>query len=204
MSRSGSAIAAILVASIPVVSILVVSCAAAEPPSSPGALPPALSQYAPLSVSSLSTFGENVIESQVHRELLKLPFFGVFDHLAFTVDGSTVVLRGQVLQPSLKDDAAEVVANITGVDRVANLITFLPDSPADNAIRLAVFTAIYGHPSMSIYATGGGGAIHVVVQDGRVWLEGQVGSNADAHRAADLASARHGVVSVTNHLTTGR
>jgi hyperosmotically inducible periplasmic protein len=194
MNRSGSAI----------VAILVLSCAVAEGTSPPAALPPTLSQYAPLNVSRISTFGENIIESAVHRELLNLPFFGVFDHLAFTVDGGTVTLRGQVLIPRLRDDAADVVANIEGVGRVVNLVTLLPDSPADNRIRLAVFTAIYGHRSMSLYATvGGGGAIHIIVRGGRVSLEGQVGSNADARRAAELASRQPGVVSITSHLAIG-
>ena len=192
MVRSGSAIAA----------MLVLSCAVARGTSPTAAFPKTLSQYAPLCVSSVSTFGEDLVESEVHRELLGLPFFGVFDHLEFVVNGPTVVLHGQVFHPRLRDDAAEIVAHISGVGQIVNLITFLPDSPADNRIRIAVFTAIYGHPSMSIYTTvGGGGAIHVVVQSGRVALEGQVGSNADARRAAELARAAPGVVSVTNHLT---
>jgi hyperosmotically inducible protein len=195
MSRSGSAIAA----------ILILFCTAAKGTSPIVTLPPTLSQYAPIDVSSLSTFGENLTENAIHRELLCLPFFGVFDHLAFTVDrGGTVTLRGQVLSPRLRDDAADIVANIDGVFQVVNLITILPVDPADNRIRLAVFSAIYGQRSMSLYSTlGGGGAIHIVVRGGRVSLEGQVGSSADARRAAELASVQHGVVSVTSHLTTG-
>lgn len=191
MSRSVLAISA----------ILVVPYATAQNHSG---FPPALSQYAPLSVSSLPSFGENEIESAVRRQLLALPLFGVFDHLAFTVNGGTVVLRGQVLHPILKEDAATVVAALPGVWQVVNMVTLLQDSPADNAVRLAVFSAIYSHPSMSIYATvGGGGAIHVVVQGGRVSLEGQVGSKMDARRAVELASAQPGVVAITSHLTIG-
>jgi hypothetical protein len=195
MNRSGSAIAA----------ILVLFCTAAKATSPTVALPPTLSQYAPIDVSSLSTFGENLIESAVHHELLSLAFFGVFDHLAFTADhAGTVTLHGQVLSPRLRDDAADVVANIDGVFNVVNLITVLPVDPADNRIRLAIFTAIYGHRSMSLYSTlGGGGAIHIVVRGGRVSLEGQVGSIADARTAAEFASKQPGVVSVTSHLTTG-
>ena len=145
------------------------------------------------------------MESEVHRELLHLAFFGVFDHLAFTVKGGTVILHGQVFHPTLKDDAAEVVAGIPGVFQVINLITFLPDDPADNRVRIAVFTAIYGHPSMSVYTTvGSGGAIHVVVQGGRVVLEGEVGSKEDARRAAEWGRGVPGVVSVTSHLTVGQ
>ncbi len=144
------------------------------------------------------------MESEVHRELLNLAFFGVFDHLEFAVQGATVILHGQVFHPDLKYDAARVVKGIPGVAHVVNLITFLPDSPADNRVRIAVFTAIYGHSSMSIYTTqGGGGTIHVVVQSGSVVLEGRVSSNDDARRAAGWARAVPGVVSVTNRLTVG-
>jgi hyperosmotically inducible periplasmic protein len=192
MVRSGSAIAA----------ILVLSGAVVRGTSPSGVFPPDLSHYKPLCVSNVSTFGENLVEGEIHRELLNLPYFGVFDHLDFIVNGFTVVLQGQVFHPRLRDDAAEIVAHISGVGQIVNLITYLPDSPADNRIRIAVFTAIYSHPSMSIYTTvGGGGAIHVVVQSGRVALEGQVGSNADARRAVQLACAVPGVVSVANHLT---
>src|SRR5450631_4185010 len=87
MGRSAFGIAAILVG----------SCVAAEHSSPAVVSPPTLSQYAPLNVANWSTFGENVMESQIHRELLKLPFFGVFDHLAFAAGGGIVVLHGQVL-----------------------------------------------------------------------------------------------------------
>ena len=192
MSRSGSATAA----------ILLLFCATAEGTSPTVALPPTLSQHAPIDVSILSTFGENLVENRIHQELLHLAFFGVFDHLAFTVDRSgTVTLRGEALSPRLRDDAAFVVANLDGVSGVVNLISLLPDSPADNRVRLAVFRAIYGHRSMSLYATmGGGGAIHIVVRGGRVSLEGQVASTADARRAVEMASKQPGVVSITSHL----
>ena len=121
--------------------------------------------------------------------------------IGVAVDGGVVTLRGEALSPRLRDDAAFIVTNLDGVAGVVNLISLLPDSPADNRVRLAVFRAIYGHRSMSVYATmGGGGAIHIVVRGGRVSLEGQVGSTADARRAVEMASKQPGVVSITSHL----
>ena len=122
--------------------------ATAEGTSPTVALPPTLSQYAPIDVSILSTFGENLVENRVHRELLHLAFFGVFDHLAFTVDrGGTVTLARRGAQSQAQGRCGFVVANLDGVAGVVNLITLLPDSPADNRVRLAVFRAIYGHRS---------------------------------------------------------
>jgi hyperosmotically inducible protein len=164
-----------------------------------------LSQFAPLSVSRVSTFGENLIEHGVHCGLLKLPFFGVFDHLAYSVEGDTVVLFGQVMNPNLIADAADVAWTVPGVNRVVNRIRFLPDSPSDNRIRLAIFSAIYSHPSMRHYAfLGAGGAIHIVVEGGAVSLEGEVSSAEVARLACERASTVRGVAKIASHLTIGR
>jgi hyperosmotically inducible protein len=182
----------------PIAAILALSCTATD-----RSYPKNLSQYAPLAASRVSTFGESPLEERVHRALLNLSSFGVFDHLAFTVNGSAVVLFGQAFHPYLREDAADLVATLPGVGQVVDLITYLPNSPADNSIRIAVFSAIYSHPRMSIYSTvGSGGAIHIVVDGGKVSLEGEVGSSVDSRRALSLARVP-GVVAVTNHLTVG-
>src|SRR5947207_10667121 len=66
---------------------------------------------------------------EIRHELVTLPFYGIFDNLAFRVDGGTVTLLGQVTRPTLKDDAERVVKNIEGVERVRNEIEVLPPSP---------------------------------------------------------------------------
>ena len=40
---------------------------------------------------------ERIIK-EVRHELLMLPYFGVFDYIAFKVEGSTVALLGQVVR----------------------------------------------------------------------------------------------------------
>lgn len=40
--------------------------------------------------------GQNRIAREVRHELVMLPYYGVFDNLAFQVDGGTVTLLGQV------------------------------------------------------------------------------------------------------------
>ena len=67
-----------------------------------------LSQWAPLSASRLSTFGENCTESEIHRGLQALHYFGAFDYLAYTVEDSTVLRYGKVLNPDLNGSAATV------------------------------------------------------------------------------------------------
>ncbi len=82
--------------------------------------------------------GYDRIAKEVRHELVMLPYYNVFDNLAFKVDGSTVTLMGQVTRPTLKSDAGRVVKNIEGVEKVVNNIEVLPLSPNDDRIRLAL------------------------------------------------------------------
>ena len=52
---------------------------------------------------------ESRIAKEVRHQLVTLPFFGVFDDLAFRVEGGTVTLLGAVTQPVFKSDAEKVV-----------------------------------------------------------------------------------------------
>ena len=57
---------------------------------------------------------QNLIR-EVRHQLVLLPYYSVFDNLAFKVEGDTVILEGQVVRPSLKSDAEGVVKNIEGI-----------------------------------------------------------------------------------------
>src|SRR5262245_8838615 len=87
---------------------------------------------------------ENRLVREVRHELVTLPYYGVFDDLAFRVDGGKVTLLGQVTRPTLKSDAENVTKRIEGVTQVDNKIAVLPLSPADDQLRIAVYRAIYG------------------------------------------------------------
>src|SRR5450631_4703619 len=92
------------------------------------------------------------ITREVRHELVMLPYYGVFDNLAYRVDGATVTLLGQVTRPALKSDAGNVVKQIEGVDKVDNQIQVLPLSPMDDRIRIAVYRSVYGQPGLDRYA----------------------------------------------------
>ena len=74
---------------------------------------------------------------EIRHELVMLPYYGVFDNLAYRVDGYKVTLMGQVTRPTLKSDAERVVKDIEGVEQVVNNIEVLPLSPNDDRIRMA-------------------------------------------------------------------
>jgi len=140
------------------------------------------------------------LTKEVRHELILLPYYSVFDNLEFRINGSEVILSGQVVRPTLKDDAAGVVKQIEGVTKVTNNIEVLPLSPNDDRIRRAVFHAIYGDPMMERYALGAEQAIHIIVKNGNVTLEGVVANDADKNVANIRANAVPGVFGVTNHL----
>jgi len=55
----------------------------------------------------------------VATRLLLLPYYGVFDNLAYEIkDIDTAVLTGQVARPTLKSDAENVVRKIEGVGKL--------------------------------------------------------------------------------------
>ena len=142
----------------------------------------------------------NRLLREIRHELVMLPYYGVFDNLAFRVDGDTVTLLGQVTRPTLKDDAGRVVKDIEGVEKVVNNIEVLPLSPNDDRIRMAVYRAIYGHPTLNRYSLQAVPPIHIIVKNGNVTLEGVVGSEADKNIANIQANGVSGVFSVTNNL----
>src|SRR5580704_8173336 len=82
---------------------------------------------------------EDRITREVRHELVMLPYYGVFDNLAYRVDGGTVTLMGQVTRPTLKSDAGNAVKRIEGVDKVENQIQVLPLSSLDDRTRVAVY-----------------------------------------------------------------
>lgn len=137
---------------------------------------------------------------KIRKELVTLPFYGVFDNLAFNYEDGVVTLYGQVSRPTLRKDAERVVERVTGVDQVINRIEVLPLSNFDNQIRRAVFRAIYRQPGLDRLAFQAVPPIHIIVKKGNVTLEGVVPNKGDATRAFIAANGVPNVFSVTNNL----
>ncbi len=127
---------------------------------------------------------EQTLNREVHHQLVMVPWFSVFDNLAYSINGSEVTLTGQVRNSAIKRDAENNVKSIEGVTAVHNNIgEILPDSPMDDQIRMAEYRAIYGFPSLQRYAQGAIQPIHIVVNMGHVTLEGVVANQADRDAA---------------------
>jgi len=147
-----------------------------------------------------SSKAQERIIKEVRHELLMLPYFGVFDFIAFKVDGSTVTLLGEVVRPVLKSDAQNAVKHIEGVENVVNQIEVLPPSSMDDRLRLQLFRAIYQYPALQRYELGVQKPIRIIVKNGRVTLEGVVDSEGDKNLAGVRANGVPGIFSVTNNL----
>ena len=156
---------------------------------------PSLAQQNPPSARSTER-----TQREVRHELLMLPYLGVFDNLAFKVDGYNVTLLGQVTRPSLKNDAENVVRKIEGVEKVDNQIEVLPPSPMDDQLRRRLYRAIYGYPSLQKYSLGVQQPIRIIVKSGHITLEGVVDNEGDKNTAGIRAKGVSGTFSVTNNL----
>lgn len=165
----------------------------------------------------------------VRNKLLRLPYYGVFDFLAFTYEKGTVTLSGYAYHAALKADAERAAKEVARVDQVVNKIEQLPVSPMDDDLRWKTYYAIYTDPFLSRYAPGGGmlwGHRHrvplgrfgsaarfpgvepvgnypimIIVKNGRITLMGEVDSDADKTMAEMKARGVSGAFGVDNELT---
>jgi osmotically-inducible protein OsmY len=163
------------------------------------------------------------LAKQIHKQIVTLPQYGVFDNIYFGIKGDTVTLYGKASRPVLKSSAENVVKKLEGVKTVDNQIQVLPVSPNDDRIRTAVYAAIYRYPPLQRYSSARGRmgpgpsvarraggitndppigwhAIHLIVENGNVTLVGVVDSDGDLAIAEMRANQVPGVFSVTNEL----
>jgi hyperosmotically inducible protein len=147
----------------------------------------------------------SAIANQVQHELAMLPWYGVFDHLDYQVNGTEVILNGQVISEhgTTKDDVGKFVRSIPGVTKVVNNIEVLPPSPFDNQIRRAEYRAVFSQADLGRYTLGAIPQVHIIVKNGHVSLEGVVMNQMDKNTAGIVANTVPGVFSVENHLQVG-
>jgi hyperosmotically inducible protein len=146
---------------------------------------------------------EQVLNKEVHHALVMNPWYGVFDNIEYQLNGTQVVLSGQVVLPATKSDAEKAVRHVEGVTQVVDNIQVLPVSGFDDQIRRAEFRAIFSGPTLGRYTMGAVPSIHIIVDNGHVTLEGSVMNQMDANIARIRANSVPGVFAVTNNLHIG-
>lgn len=135
-----------------------------------------------LAAENLQTFRD------VQRQVLGYPHFTIFDSVSAQVEDGVVTLIGKVTMPYKAREIEKRVRRLSGVTEVHNKLEVLPASQLDDRLRFDIARAIYSHPLFHSYATMVNPPIHVVVERGRVTLEGVVNSEVERALARSLAS----------------
>ena len=158
----------------------------------------------------------------IQKEIATLPTYGVFDDIRFSIKDGTVTLKGLASRPTLKSAAENVTKRVEGVQKVVNNIETLPLSRNDDQIRARVYMNIFGHPALQRYSSSRGNiwlsqtnvnfgitqdppmgyhAIHIIVKNGNVTLDGVVDNSGDRAIAEIQANSVPGVFSVENRIS---
>ena len=180
----------------PLVITGLILAAPALPAQQPRAAKPAVAVAA-----AAPTTEESQITHEIRHQLHVLPYYSVFDYITFTLDGSKVTLTGYVLRPTLRADAEAAIRSLEGVSSVKNLIEVLPKSPTDHDLRRAVYRSIFEDSTLQRYAVSDVPAIHIILRNGEVTLEGSVTTEADKSLASARVSSVSGITSVKNNIS---
>ncbi|CAN5328860.1 hypothetical protein BH10ACI2_BH10ACI2_15320 [soil metagenome] len=142
------------------------------------------------------------VEQQIYKKLLSLPNYGVFDHIAFQVNGSSVVLTGKVYSLGTSRLAAANVKDVPGISTVVNNIEDLPPSSFDDSIRRQALRS-FGSHGLGGYFWENNPDVRIIVEHGRITLEGYVYNSGDRNAMNIYANGIPGVFEVTNNLKVG-
>jgi hyperosmotically inducible periplasmic protein len=140
------------------------------------------------------------VQREVMHELRMLNNYTVFDDIKFSVEGGEVTLSGEVVNAVLKSDAEAELKGVQGVSHVTNNIKVLPLSGGDQEIRRAEYRSIYGEAQLSKYGWQSVQAIHIIVENGHVTLEGVVDNTGDKNLAVIRAKSVPGTFGVVDNL----
>lgn len=143
---------------------------------------------------------QTATERKIRKEILSLPYYGVFDAISYEIDGQIVTLKGYVTRPLTKQDAEAQVREIDRVADVINKIEVLPLSSSDDRIRVRIYNAMKNSGSLYRYLLGANPSIRIIVNNGRVKLEGFVNFETDKTLAYVAAREIFGVFDVENNL----
>ena len=144
---------------------------------------------------------EPQLSHEIRHQLFVLPYYSVFDYIAFTLDGDKVTLTGYVVRPTLRANAEAAVKSLEGVSSVKNQIEVLPKSATDDDFRRAVYRSIFEDSTLQRYAASEVPVIHILLRNGEVTLEGVVSSEAEKNLASTRAASVSGIASVKNNIS---
>lgn len=155
-----------------------------------------------LATPALAQRDELAVLRDVQQRVLQYPNFSIFDSVKARLDdGGVLTLTGKVTMPFKRNDISARVARVDGIQQVINEIDVLPVSQFDDSLRWRIAQAIYSNLNFQPFAAMANPPIHVIVENGRVTLEGVVRSNVDRMLARSLVIG-FPAFQVTNDLKT--
>ena len=89
---------------------------------------------------------------EIRKELLQLPYYGVFDFLAFSYDKGTVTLMGYAYHPTLKRDAVRAAKRASGVDEVIDKSKSCPCRSSTTTYGERLLRDLSGHVPLTLRA----------------------------------------------------
>jgi hyperosmotically inducible protein len=116
------------------------------------------------------------IVKDVRSEILRYPFYTIFDSVNLAVNDGVVTLSGSVQRPNRKSEIEASIADVRGVREIKNEITVQPVSIFDDRLRAELTRKIYGSEDFVQYGNQANPPIHILVEHGRVTLTGYVAS----------------------------
>ncbi len=123
-----------------------------------------------------------------------------FNVITLDVKDGVVTLGGTVHDYPSKDSAIGIAETTPGVKDVVDNIEVAPTSMFDDQLRVKLYRAIYGAPTLQRYEVEPQKPIRMVVENGHVTLYGVVDNAMDKQIAGTQASGVPGVFSVDNQL----
>lgn len=136
-----------------------------------------LATFAATAAVSQNTDAE--IATKLAREIRTYSRYTIWDNVNLRVTEGQVELLGEVSRPFKKKDLERIAQRVPGVAGVTNRLRVLPTSFHDDDLRIRVARAIYRDPVLSRYALQAVPPIHIVVDNGRVSLEGVVNNDLE-------------------------
>jgi hyperosmotically inducible protein len=162
-----------------------------------------IAQPASAAQATLDKDAKLALFNAVQKQVLGYPQFTIFDSVQARISDTGVVeLTGKVTMPYKRDAIEKRVAKLAGVTAVRDKIDVLPVSRFDDDLRVRIARAIYGNSYFWGYGSRVNPPIHIIVEHGRVTLDGVVNSDVDRMMARSIASSFLSFGAVQNDLKT--
>lgn len=123
-----------------------------------------------------------------------------FNAITLDVKDGVATLGGTVRDYPSRDSAVGIAETTPGVKDIVDNIDVAPTSIFDDQLRVKLYRAIYGSPTLRRYEMDPQKPIRIVVENGHVTLYGVVDNAMDKQIAGTQANSVPGVFSVDNQL----